>query len=374
MRRILYGVDNRQQALNEILHLSEKDGYVTLDDILLVADKYSLPIHDVDWMSGTVASRGVLIYDSLPDKEDNLEEFDDYAQADYDLLFEEVLRQDESLELIIDYIRNLRPAQYREINQLKYQAAEGNQFAQERLFDIHLRAAVRNAKSRADAFDLNLSDTIQDAFIGLIIAIKKYKPDINGPFGSYASMWELRSITRAQETKRGAIYYPVHKKESHYAAYQILKENGCIECDEVWTCERLRNDLLKDISGGNVEDAIAASIPLESFDELVEIMGYDAESIAVQKMLDRISVEETGLDTVIEKDIADSVDTILSTLTKKEKEIIRLRYGFTNGKAMTLEEIGQQYGVTRERIRQIEAKAIKKLKGRNNRKLLKELL
>ena len=118
--------DNRENAYRHLIKLSEQKGYVLFDDIMDSADRWSLPIQDVDWLSNSITTRGILVYDVAPATARivDVEDIDDYAQIDYDAVFDRVIKIDSSLESFITEIRNIKPPQTREMDQLKYQVQE----------------------------------------------------------------------------------------------------------------------------------------------------------------------------------------------------------------------------------------------------------
>ena len=146
---------------------------------------------------------------------------------------------------MIDEIRLIRPPQFRELSGIIYQAKEGNEYARNRIVEMHLRMAVRIGLQRAEQYDADLVDCIGDACVGLHTAVERYDPDTSGPFGSYASLRMLQNISREQKTQRPDVYYPVHKKEQYYTMYPILRNRGCTACDKVWVCRKVRDWLFK---------------------------------------------------------------------------------------------------------------------------------
>lgn len=369
------GSDNRQNAYQYLIRLSEQQGYILFDDIMSSADKWALPITDVDWLSNSITTRGILVYDSAPATGkiiDDDEDFDDYAQSDYEAVFNRVVELDPSLEIFINEIREIRPPQAREMHQLKYQVQEGNRYARERVIQMHLRFAVRIALQRAEQYDCEIADMLQDACLGLINAVDRFDPDMSGPFGSYASLWILQNVSRFQKTQRPAIYYPVHKKEGYLTLYPVLKERGCLECPDVGQCEKvweLASERLK-CAKEQTEDAINQCLPLESVDELYPMFLKNIDDCEKQEDTSEESMcfsflyEETGFSIVENTVFGQNIRECLAELKPREQQVIRARYGFDDGIAKTLEEVGTSLGVTRERVRQIENKALKKLKSR----------
>ncbi|MGP2526784.1 RNA polymerase primary sigma factor [Acidaminococcus fermentans] len=363
------GRDNRECAYQQLIELSEKKGYVLFDDIMDSADKWSLPIQDVDWLSNSITTRGILVYDTAPAtaRIEGDEDIDDYAQIDYDAMFNRVIEIDPSLEPFISEIRNIKPPQTREMEQLKYQVQEKNLYARQRVIEMHLRFAVRIALQRVEQYNCGMEDTLQDACIGLINAVDKYDPDSSGPFGTYASLWILQNITRNQSTQRPTVYYPVHKKETYFAIYPVLKSLDLLHKD-IRKSEKVLTLIQNKIgcSKEQAEEVIEECLPIDSLDDVYSTYLENMEALEKYDLCDagfneRIFYAEDPFEQVESCIFRQEIEKELDNLKSRDKEVIRERYGFSDGGVKTLEEIGKHLGVTRERVRQIEAKTIKKL-------------
>ena len=383
-RELMESKNGIESALANLIQLSSEKGFLVFDDIYDEADKWALSIRDVDYLSSSIVTRGILVYDEAPatNAANSLEDdYDDYAQKDYEIVFKRVIELDPELENFINIVRDVVPPQAREVNQLKYQVQEGNLYARERMIQMHLRFAVRIALQRAEAYNCEIADTLQEACIGLVTAVDRYDPDSNGAFGSYASLWILQNIVRAQSTQRPAVYYPVHKKEGYFTMYPILKEKGYLNSD-IWTDPDVRK-LIQDRLGcgiNQVDDIIQQSMPIESLDIIYgmflkniegdEIQDDVFENIAKNEIQDAV-FENMSLDVfylnddvfeeIEQRALRETLEKLMGELKNREQEVLKARYGFEDGDEKTLEEVGQMFGVTRERIRQIEAKALKKL-------------
>ena len=373
------GIEN---AFNELIQLSSEKGFLVFDDIYNTAEAWNLSISDVDYLSSNIITRGILIYDVAPATEESKsldDEYDDFAQKDYDLVFDRVLELDPELEDFITMVRNIVPPQAKEMDQLKYQVQEGNMYARKRVIQMHLRAAVRIALQRAEAFDCELADTIQDACVGLIIATDKYNPDSGGAFISYASLWMLQNISRTQGTQRPLIYYPVHKKEEYYTMYPVLKEQGYLDREDIWTSIEVRKlvqDKL-DCSETQAEDIIMQAMAIESLEDIhdkyLEYLDDEEErEIHWNKNFEAFRCEDITYTTIEQNILKERIEDILEVLTERQRRVIKDRYGFDDGREKTLEEIGYELNVTRERIRQIEAKAMRTLQHPSRIKLIKD--
>lgn len=351
------GKDIRQEAFNYLIDLANNQGYVTFDEIMDCADEHDLPIQDFDWLSNSITSRGILVYSESPSSASAIDdEYDDFAQSDYEAVYKRIVELNPSLEPFVNDVRDIIPPQRQEIKQLKYQIVDGNEYARSRMIEMHLRIALRVALQRAEAFDMDIEDAIGYACIGLTMAVDKYDPDTSGAFASYATLWILQNISREQATCRPLVYYPVHQKENYFAVYPLLKNHGCIECIDLWKCEKARQMITDKLecSDKDAERAVAQMIPDLRIEDLIDL--YSDEDV---------------IQTIYNKMRSDVVADTLKTLTRREEAILRLRYGF-DGSEQTLEQIGNRYNITRERIRQIEIKALKKLRHPSRSKKLKE--
>ena len=393
------GIDS---ALAYLMQLSSKKGFLVFDDINDVADKWNLSIRDVDYLSSSIATRGILLYDDEPvtkaASSSSEDDYNDYAQIDYEAVFNRVIELDPGLEDFVNAIRAIVPPQAHEMDQLKYQVQEGNRYARERVIQMHLRFAVRIALQRAETYDCDIADILQEACIGLIIAVDRYNPDSSGPFGSYASLWILQNISRAQVTQRPQVYYPVHKKEGYFTMYPILKGNGYLDSN-IWIDPDARRLIQNRLACGidQVEDIINQSMPIESLDTIYEMFLKIIEKDEIQDdVFQNITeceiqqnafrnintdtfywndgVNDEAYEKIEQRKLREALENLMGELTNREKEVLKARHGFEDGVEKTLEEVGKKFGVTRERIRQIESKAIKKLSHSRRKRKLKDFL
>lgn len=380
------GRDIRQEAFKCLLNKVEKQGYVIFDDIMDCADAYSLSIQDFDWLSSAITTRGIIVYDIAPKNHilSDQEDYNDYAQSDYEAVYNRIIELDNTLEPLIAEIRNIKPPQRKEFSQIKYQVLEGNQHARNRMIEMHLRIAVKIALQRAEAYDTDIQDSISEAFIGLITAVDKYEPDTNGAFGSYASMWVLQNISRNQPTQRALVYYPVHKKDSYFVAYPLLKTYGYIGDSDLLNNDDVREFLHQKLSFTNeqTDEVLLATIPFVSFEEYYSTFeennsvcdkyeNSDEKDVLVpRELISDVDIDNQVAGIILKEQLTE----VLGTLSEKERKVLVLRYGLDNGEAKTLEDVGKEFNVTRERIRQIEVKALRKLRHPSRGKKLRDYL
>lgn len=384
------GIDS---ALANLIQLSSEKGFLLFDDIYDIADKWNLSIRDVDYLSCSIVAREILVYDEAPVTKvsgSSEDDYDDYAQRDYEAVFNRVVELDPGLKNFINAVRTVVPPQAHEMDQLKYQVQEGNLYARERVIQMHLRVAVRIALQRAETYDREIADTLQEACIGLVTAVDRYDPDSGGSFGSYAALWILQNIERTQVNQRPTVYYPVHKKEGYSTMYPILKEKGYL--DSYIRRESEIRRMIQDQLGcsiDQVEDIINQLIPIESLDAIYEMflqnieMDDDLEIVTEKEIpvnvlqginVDAINWNDDVYREIEKRALGEILRSMMGELTNREQQILQMRYGFEDGIEKTLEEVGKKFGVTRERIRQIEVRAIAKLSTPKRRQKLQDFL
>ena len=256
----------------------------------------------------------------------------------------------------------LTPEEEIEIAKLVKESNEAKQI----LIQSNLRLVVNIAKKYVDR-GLDLLDLIQEGNIGLIKAVEKFDIRKQCKFSTYATWWIRQGITRALADKSRTIRIPVHMNETIYKVKKVQLQ------------------LVQELGRHPSIEEIAALMDGLTLEKVKEVQMYALDPISLESTigdeenshLKDFIEDETSISPSVyanNKYLKDELDAILNKLTEKEEAILRLRFGLYDGKEYTLEQVGKKFNVTRERIRQIESKAIRKLKYLSNGKHLKLFL
>lgn len=331
------------------------------DDIVVAVDE---PIDEnliIDASGGPLGDIDEPALDELLDEEEDSEEAINSGQY-----FDDV--SDDSVRLYLREIGKIPLLNAEEELALAKRVVEGDKKAKDKMAEANMRLVVSIAK-RYSGRGLDFLDLIQEGNTGLLRAVEKFDPDKGFKFSTYATWWIRQAITRAIADQARTIRIPVHMVET---INKLLRTQRRMtqELNREPTIEELGKEL--EMEPEKVEYVIKIKQDITSLDAGVGRDGEDEDSVLGDFIEDEdgATPEESAASQLLKE----QVQAVLSTLSDREQKIVKMRFGLENGKSHTLEEVGQEFAVTRERIRQIEAKALAKLRKHKDAKKLHEYL
>ena len=276
---------------------------------------------------------------------------------------------DDSVRLYLREIGKIPLLSSDEEMELARRIIEGDKKAKDKMAEANMRLVVSIAK-RYSGRGLDFLDLIQEGNTGLLRAVEKFDPDKGFKFSTYATWWILQAITRAIADQARTIRIPVHMIETINKLVRTQRRLTQ-ELNREPTMEELSKEM--DMEPEKIEYINKIRQETSSLDAGIGRDGDEEDSVLGDFIEDEdtISPEESATNQLLKEKVAE----VLSSLSDREQKIVRMRFGLDNGgKSHTLEEVGQQFAVTRERIRQIEAKALAKLRKHKDAKKLYEYL
>ena len=333
-----------------------KDAHDESQDDLLTNDTPSVTVDDATDQLAEVDE---------PDT-DELEETEDWQEDQPQTFFDDV--SDDSVRLYLREIGKIPLLSAEEELALAQKVVAGDKKAKDQMAEANMRLVVSIAK-RYSGRGLDFLDLIQEGNTGLLRAVEKFDPDKGFKFSTYATWWIRQAITRAIADQARTIRIPVHMVET---INKLLRTQRRMTQDlnREPTIEELAKEL--EMEPEKVEYVMKIKQDIHSLDAGVGRDGDDEDSVLGDFIEDEdaASPEDSAANQLLKEQVQD----ILSVLTEREQKIVKMRFGLEDGKSHTLEEVGQEFAVTRERIRQIEAKALTKLRKHKDAKKLYEYL
>ena len=327
------------------------------DDNVPVADEDQI----IDASGGPLGDIDGPALDELIDEEE-----DDIDTINSGQYFDDV--SDDSVRLYLREIGKIPLLNAEEELELAQRVVAGDKRAKDKMAEANMRLVVSIAK-RYSGRGLDFLDLIQEGNTGLLRAVEKFDPDKGFKFSTYATWWIRQAITRAIADQARTIRIPVHMVET---INKLLRTQRRMtqELNREPTIEELAKEL--EMEPEKVEYVIKIKQDITSLDAGVGRDGEDEDSVLGDFIEDEDSA--TPEESAASQLLKEQVQAVLSTLSEREQKIVKMRFGLENGKSHTLEEVGQEFAVTRERIRQIEAKALAKLRKHKDAKKLHEYL
>ena len=340
------------KAMAAAKKLAEKNGsMITEADLESLTDSYKLEPDEMITLRAELDNAGVKINDPDLDSDDG----DDGEGG------EDVNVVDDSVKMYLKEIGKIELLNADQERDIAQRMADGDEDAKEMLINSNLRLVVSIAKKYMNR-GLSLLDLIQEGNIGLIKAVDKFDYTKGFKFSTYATWWIRQAITRAIADQARTIRIPVHMVET------------------INKLTRVQRQLVQDLGREPTTEELAKEMSMEPA-KIREIQKISQDPISIDKpvgeeedrhLVDFISNDELAAP---EEEVArillkEDLIKALNSLTERERKVIELRFGLKDGIPMTLEQVGKKLGVTRERIRQIEAKAIRKLSRASSSKKL----
>ncbi len=353
--------DKEEQIKIKIMYdklqaLAMKKGSVNEDDIYFSLLKVSENAENIEKFIAQLKKKGIKIIKSN-DEDLYKDNFSDLVMS---------VSVDDPVKMYLKDIGKVPLLSADEERSLAKRVMEGDEYAKNKLCEANLRLVVSVAKKYVGKTSMSLLDLIQEGNIGLLKAVEKFDYTKGFKFSTYATWWIKQAITRAMADQSRVIRIPVHMVETinkYLKVVKLLMQRLGREA----TIEEIAKEM--DLSVAKVmEIQRTAQDPIS----LETPMGEEDDG----KMADVI-VDETAkspIESATQSLLREQLLAVVDTLTPREQEVIRQRYGLLDGKQKTLEEVGKEFSVTRERIRQIEAKALRKLKHPNRSKRLTDFV
>ena len=354
-------MDSVESITEQLLKDGKKDGKLSYDEIGDAFEKIQIDSDDIDELYKTFEKEGI----NLVDKRDLKDDEDEVDISKEDLSVPKGVTVDDPVRMYLKEIGKISLLTADEEVEIAKRMEAGDELAKKELAEANLRLVVSIAK-RYVGRGMSFLDLIQEGNLGLMKAVDKFDYTKGFKFSTYATWWIRQAITRAIADQARTIRIPVHMVET------------------INKLVRVQRQLVQDLGRDPLPEEIAAEMSLD-VERVREIQKIAQEPVSLETPIGE--EEDSHLGDFIPDDeilspqdaatftlLKEQLNSVLETLTDREKKVLTLRFGLDDGRARTLEEVGKEFDVTRERIRQIEAKALRKLRHPSRSKKLKDYL
>ena len=362
---------DKNEKIEKLISKGRKSGILTYKEVMDTLEEIDLTSVEIDEIYQRLEEKGVEV---LGEKDDDLlidSELDDDVddektkKSDDDLSVPKGVNVDDPVRMYLKEIGKIPLLTGEEEVELAKRMEAGDEIAKKKLAEANLRLVVSIAKRYVGRGMLFL-DLIQEGNLGLMKAVEKFEYRKGFKFSTYATWWIRQAITRAIADQARTIRIPVHMVET------------------INKLVRVQRQLVQELGRDPTPEEIGKEMDLD-VEKVREIMKIAQEPVSLETPIGEEEDSHLG-DFIPDEDVLAPADAatftmlreqlieVLDTLTPREEKVLRLRFGLDDGRARTLEEVGKEFDVTRERIRQIEAKALRKLRHPSRSKKLKDFL